>query len=101
MENRAAVKEALFAAYDKHLSVKVKQELIEVSIKIKEGEPEKATSQWTTTWWEQFRILLERGLKERKHEAFSSMKIIEILFVAFISGSLWWKSGGRAQDQVS
>ena len=102
LENRAAVKETLFAAYDLHLSSKVMQELLELSInQINEGVPDKVENQWTTTWWEQFRILLERGLKERKHESFASLKIVEILFVAFISSSLWWKSRGRAQDQVS
>ncbi|KAM0961439.1 hypothetical protein ACFX2J_020633 [Malus domestica] len=57
--------------------------------------------QWTTSWWEEFRVLLERGLKERKHESFSGLKIFQVTSVSILSGLLWWHSDiSHIQDQV-
>lgn len=58
--------------------------------------------QWSTTWWEQFKVLLQRGLKERRHESYSSLRIFQVLSVAIISGLLWWHSDiTHIQDQVT
>lgn len=101
LDNRAAVKEALVIAYKTHIQDRMGNELQECHNQIKEDEPEKWTNQWSTTWSEQFRVLLERGLKERRHESFSGLKIAQILVVALVSGILWWQSGGHVQDQVN
>lgn len=57
--------------------------------------------EWTTSWWEQFKVLLQRGLKERKHESFSGLRIFQVLSVAILSGLCWWHSKtSHLQDQV-
>ncbi|KAK6134011.1 hypothetical protein DH2020_032253 [Rehmannia glutinosa] len=57
--------------------------------------------QWTNSWWLQFKVLLSRGLKERKHESYSGLRIFQVMSVAIISGLLWWHSdANHIQDQV-
>lgn len=57
--------------------------------------------EWMTGWWEQFKVLLTRGLKERKHESYSGLKIFQVLSVSILSGLLWWQSDtSHIQDQV-
>ncbi|KAH7662375.1 Molybdate-transporting ATPase protein [Dioscorea alata] len=99
-ENRACVKEAIVSAYKSHLNDQVLQELREIDQQIDEKESSGGKSQWNTTWWQQFTILLKRSLKERKHVSFSGQKIGQVMAMAFLSGILWWQSGGHAQDQV-
>ncbi|KAK6134055.1 hypothetical protein DH2020_032200 [Rehmannia glutinosa] len=56
--------------------------------------------QWTNSWWLQFKVLLSRGLKERKHESYSGLRIFQVMSVAIISGLLWWHSdANHIQDQ--
>ncbi|ONK75966.1 uncharacterized protein A4U43_C03F22430 [Asparagus officinalis] len=98
LDNRIAIKEALVTAYKSHVQNRVRDEGREVTSHFKQEEPE--TNQWTTSWWEQFKVLLERGIKERRHESFSGLKIAQVLVVAVVSGILWWQSGAHVQDQV-
>lgn len=59
-------------------------------------------NQWTTSWWMQFKVLLGRGLKERKHESYSGLRIFQVMTVSILSGLLWWHSDtSHIQDQVS
>ena len=63
---------------------------------------DKKFARWSTTWWQQFTVLLSRGLKERKHESFSALKIGQVLVVSFLTGLLWSKSDiSHIQDEVS
>ncbi|KAL1299463.1 hypothetical protein HN51_044003 [Arachis hypogaea] len=56
---------------------------------------------WPTNWWQQFTVLLRRDLKERKHEAFASFNIIQVVLTSFIVGLLWYKSDtAHMQDQL-
>lgn len=62
---------------------------------------DKQFARWSTSWWQQFTVLLRRGVKERKHESFSALKIGQVLVVALLTGLLWWKSDlSHLQDQV-
>lgn len=57
--------------------------------------------QWSTSWWEQFRVLLSRGLKERRYEAFNKLRIFQVLSVATVGGLLWWQTPpSHIQDRV-
>ncbi|XP_022775828.1 ABC transporter G family member 21 [Durio zibethinus] len=57
--------------------------------------------QWSTSWWEQFKVLLRRGLQERKHESYSGLRIFQVMSVSILSGLLWWHSDiSHIQDQV-
>lgn len=60
-----------------------------------------ATQKWSTSWSGQFNVLLERGWKERRHEAFSPLKIGQVVAISIIAGLLWFKSSvSHVQDQV-
>ncbi|KAK1307783.1 ABC transporter G family member 9 [Acorus calamus] len=99
-QDRAVVKQALASAYNRHLSHKVKEELQQINDNTVDTKPDDGPHKWSTTWWQQFTVLLQRGLKERKHESFSALKISQVLIVSFLSGLLWWKSSAHLQDQV-
>lgn len=96
-----AVKEALISAYDHNIRNGLKEDLKEINIQSQESIDDKKIGRWSTTWWQQFTVLLRRGVKERRHETFSSLKICQVLIVALISGLLWWQSDiAHLQDQV-
>ncbi|KAL8217057.1 hypothetical protein R6Q57_023894 [Mikania cordata] len=48
--------------------------------------------EWGATWIEQFTILFGRGIKERRHDYFSWLRITQIVATAVILGLLWWRS---------
>ena len=57
--------------------------------------------QWSTSWYEQFRVLLSRSLKERRYEAFNKLRIFQVISVATLGGLLWWHtSPNHIQDRV-
>ncbi|CAL8175052.1 unnamed protein product [Prunus armeniaca] len=45
-----------------------------------------------STWFNQFNILLQRSLKERKHEAFNSLRVFQVAAGALLAGLMWWQS---------
>ncbi|XP_039049552.1 ABC transporter G family member 21-like [Hibiscus syriacus] len=56
--------------------------------------------EWNSSWWEQFKVLLTRGVQERKHESFSGLRIFQVMSVSVLSGLLWWHSDTyHLQDQ--
>ena len=63
------------------------------------------STEWGATWWDQFSILFKRGLKERRHEYFSCMRVTQVLSTATIMGLLWWHSDASSpkglQDQAT
>eukprot|EP00252_Welwitschia_mirabilis_P021401 TRINITY_DN5495_c0_g3_i3.p1 TRINITY_DN5495_c0_g3~~TRINITY_DN5495_c0_g3_i3.p1 ORF type:complete len:700 (-),score=99.66 TRINITY_DN5495_c0_g3_i3:995-3094(-) len=87
------VLEYLIGAYETSLA-KVENErlskLSEASDELKHAIYEKR--EWGATWWEQFSILFIRGLKERRHEYLSCLRIAQVLCTAFLLGCLWWQS---------
>lgn len=100
-----SVKQALISAYQDNLYCRLHQELDgdEKCVWPKNGGrgENKNLGEWATTWWEQFGILLRRGVKERKYDSFSCIKIGQVLVVALISGLLWWQSdSAHLQDKV-
>lgn len=100
-ENQMAVKESLVLAYDRNLKARLKGELKVICNQCRESMFNKKQQQWNTSWWQQFMVLLRRGAKEHKHEAFSKLKIGQILVVAVLAGLLWWHSDtSHLQDQI-
>ncbi|KAK6939759.1 ABC transporter-like, ATP-binding domain [Dillenia turbinata] len=45
-----------------------------------------------STWFNQFSILLQRSLKERRHESFNSLRVFQVLAAAMLAGAMWWHS---------
>ncbi|RVW23628.1 ABC transporter G family member 22 [Vitis vinifera] len=48
--------------------------------------------EWGASWWEQYSILFRRGLKERRHDYFSWLRVTQVASTATILGLLWWQS---------
>lgn len=97
------VKEKLIVAYKNNIANEVKADLQEEENEEADHRNEANTEieKWPTTWWQQYTVLLKRGLRERKHESFNILKIAQVLIVAFIVGLLWWQSKiTHLQDQV-
>ncbi|KAJ6298084.1 hypothetical protein OIU76_019252 [Salix suchowensis] len=95
------VKHNLVSAYKNNLANKLKSEVQEIDDPSEDGLNDKQIPRWATTWWQQFYVLLVRGVKERKYDSFSGLKIGQVLAVAFLSGLLWWQSdASNIQDQM-
>jgi len=96
------VKQNLVSAYKSNLANKLKSEVHEIDNPSQDGLNDKQVSRWAITWWQEFSVLLIRGVKERKYDSFSGHKISQVLVVAILSGLLWWQSDvSHIQDQVT
>ncbi|KAA8516840.1 hypothetical protein F0562_017342 [Nyssa sinensis] len=102
----AVVHEYLVEAYETRVADNEKKKLM-VPIPIDEELKLKVSStkrEWGASWWEQFSILFWRGLKERRHDYFSWLRITQVVSTAIILGLLWWQSDSNSpnglQDQV-
>ncbi|GER43020.1 ABC-2 type transporter family protein [Striga asiatica] len=102
-EDQAAVKQTLVSAYKAKLSESVSAELEAYSSYDNHDSTtdDEESSKWANSWWSQFTVLFRRGLKEKKHETFKAIKVLQVMVVAIISGLLWWQSDiSNLQDQV-
>ncbi|KAL0406831.1 UNVERIFIED_CONTAM: ABC transporter G family member 9 [Sesamum latifolium] len=100
MEDHAAIKQTLVASYKTNLLESVNAELA-ADDQLQTSTDDKQLRRWSNTWWDQFSVLFRRGIKERRHESFSGLKIGQVLAVAILTGLLWWQSDiSHLQDQV-
>ncbi|XP_061370613.1 ABC transporter G family member 21-like [Gastrolobium bilobum] len=103
-EDQASVKQSLISSYKKNLYPALKEVIQQHNSDpgvLTSGTPRRSDNQWNTSWWEQFKVLLKRGLQERRHESFSALRIFQVLSVSILSGLLWWHSDpSHIQDQV-
>ncbi|XP_038906339.1 ABC transporter G family member 9 [Benincasa hispida] len=103
-EEAAIVKEKLVSSYkNNNIAEKLLLEVQESDENLVEenGADDKSFGRWSTTWCQQFSVLLRRGIKERKHDSFSGLKIGQVLAVALMSGLLWWQSNdSHLQDKI-
>ena len=98
-EDQEEVKLRLVNAYKTELSASVRSEMIVND----SGLPtdDRKLNPWSNPWLDQFSILLRRGIKERKYESFSTIKIVQVLVVALFTGLLWWQSdSNHLHDQL-
>ncbi|KAK9715930.1 hypothetical protein RND81_06G199400 [Saponaria officinalis] len=104
----AVIHEYLVEAYESRLARKEKKKLmLPVPISIA-GEVNTKLSpvrrEWGANWWQQYSILFRRGIKERRHEYLSWLRITQVLATAVILGLLWWQSDSSTpkglQDQA-
>lgn len=56
--------------------------------------------EWGASWWEQYSLLFWRGVKERRHDYFSWLRITQVLLTAIALGLLWWQTGCKTPEQV-
>uniref|UniRef100_A0A7N0V0K0 ABC transporter domain-containing protein n=1 Tax=Kalanchoe fedtschenkoi TaxID=63787 RepID=A0A7N0V0K0_KALFE len=102
-QNQSEVKQNLVTAYKTNLADKVKAELQIACTESRQesGGHDKQTGQWTISWWQQFSVLLQRGVKERRYESFSGLKIMQVLVISLVTGLLWWRTDiAHLQDKV-
>ncbi|CAA3012923.1 ABC transporter G family member 25 [Olea europaea subsp. europaea] len=54
-----------------------------------------------STWFDQFIILLQRNMKERKHETFNPLGVFQVITASLLAGFMWWHSDYRdIQDRL-
>ncbi|KAF9595432.1 hypothetical protein IFM89_000350 [Coptis chinensis] len=100
------VHEYLVEAYETRVAENEKKKLM-VPIPIDEDLKAKVfcpKREWGASWSEQFSILFCRGLKERRHDYLSWLRVTQVLVIALILGLLWWHSDSTTprglQDQA-
>ncbi|KAK4770720.1 hypothetical protein SAY87_031252 [Trapa incisa] len=94
-QEKSLVRETLRSAYDKNISTRLKAELCNMDIvssrTFTKGRETKA-EQWCTSWRYQFKVLLQRGLRERRFDSFNRLRIFQVISVAVLGGFLWWQT---------
>ncbi|XP_054803047.1 ABC transporter G family member 22-like isoform X2 [Prosopis cineraria] len=102
----ALVHEYLVEAYETRVAETEKRKLmdpipLDEEVKTQVSSPKR---QWGASWCEQYSILFWRGIKERRHDYFSWLRITQVLSTAIILGLLWWRSDATTpkglQDQA-
>jgi ABC-type multidrug transport system ATPase subunit len=101
-ELQKSVRQSLITSYHKNLATSLKAEVnIEQNTTDTKCRRSKDKIEWTTGWSYQFSVLLRRGLKERRYESFTGLRIFQVVSVSILSGLLWWHSETtHLQDQV-
>ncbi|KAE9590649.1 putative pigment precursor permease, P-loop containing nucleoside triphosphate hydrolase [Lupinus albus] len=103
-EDHVIDKQQLVLAYKSNIEAYLKAGIHEISDSGSSSEGEfkdRGFGKWPTSWSQQFFVLLRRYLKEKKHESFSSLKIVQIILTALLAGLLWYKSVlSHLQDQI-
>uniref|UniRef100_A0A0E0CVE0 ABC transporter domain-containing protein n=1 Tax=Oryza meridionalis TaxID=40149 RepID=A0A0E0CVE0_9ORYZ len=88
------VHEYLVDAYENRVAYKEKKQLLD-PLPISDDMKTTITSskrEWGTSWWQQYSILFCRGIKERRHDYLSWMRITQVIATSVILGLLWWHS---------
>ncbi|XP_071908553.1 ABC transporter G family member 22-like isoform X1 [Coffea arabica] len=92
----------LVESYETRVAENEKKKLL-VPLQIDEAIKSQVCSkkrEWGASWFEQYSILFWRGLKERRHDYFSWLRITQVLATAVILGMLWWQSGSNNPKEV-
>ncbi|XVF13765.1 hypothetical protein REPUB_Repub08aG0235600 [Reevesia pubescens] len=107
-EEQKSVKDALISAYEKNISTRLKAELCNSDVnnymntKEASARNDKSEQYWCTSWWQQFKVLLQRGVRERRYEAFNRLRIFQVISVGVLGGLLWWQTpASRVSDRIA
>ncbi|GMP95165.1 hypothetical protein CsSME_00044315 [Camellia sinensis var. sinensis] len=107
-QEQKLVRDVLISAYDKNISPRLKAELCTLEVNnynyTKDASPRKnvKSEQWCTSWWHQFKVLIMRGLRERRYEAFNKLRIFQVISVAILGGLLWWHTPtSHIEDRIA
>lgn len=98
----AMVHEYLVEAYELRVAENEKKNLM-IPVFIDEETKSKVyfeKQKWGASWRKQFCILFWRGLRERRHDYFSWLRLSQIVTTAIIVGLLWWQSNGNNAEQL-
>ncbi|KAK9064643.1 hypothetical protein SSX86_016025 [Deinandra increscens subsp. villosa] len=107
IKDRNSIKQFLISSYKNNLQHLVKHDIHDRHVQDTTpsiqgtSRSQRCDKQWTTSWWMQFKVLLKRSLRERRHESYSRLRIFQVMSVSILSGLLWWHSDlSHLQDQV-
>ncbi|KAL7092326.1 hypothetical protein ACP275_12G159300 [Erythranthe tilingii] len=98
----AVVHEYLVEAYETRVAENEKKRL-RIPIPVDDETKSQVCSakrEWGASWFEQYSILFWRGLKERRHDYFSWLRVTQVLATATILGLLWWQSGSNNPNEL-
>ncbi|KAH9331658.1 hypothetical protein KI387_003766 [Taxus chinensis] len=101
-EVESSVKQSLVEAYHIYLASDLKAQInIDQSVD-SQSTPKYYCRKWTTSWFQQFWVLLERSMKLRRRcNSFDGQRIFQVLSASILAGLLWWHSSiHRIHDQV-
>lgn len=109
--DKPIIKQTLFSSYNTLLAPKVKAACMDTTtIPLKETifigdhstKEHRCNNRLSlSTWFNQFSILLQRSLIERKHESFNTLRIFQVIAAAILSGLMWWHSDYKdIQDRL-
>ncbi|KAL8509517.1 hypothetical protein ACS0TY_016654 [Phlomoides rotata] len=96
------VHEYLVEAYETRVA-EIEKKKLRTPLSIDEEIKTKVSSskrEWGASWFEQYCILFARGLKERRHDYFSWLRVTQVLATATILGLLWWQSGSNDPKEL-
>ncbi|KAK9095955.1 hypothetical protein Sjap_021452 [Stephania japonica] len=101
------IRQTLVASYNNLLAPKVKEACMTTDPNNTNIAVQKISNQENKrnlnncSWFNQFSIILQRSLKERRHESFNSLKVFHVIAAAVLAGSMWWHSNIRdVQDRL-
>ncbi|KAI3895423.1 hypothetical protein MKW92_021180 [Papaver armeniacum] len=95
------MKQELISLYKTNKSNRLEYETQQDMNNKKDGDSN-GFSRWNTTWAQQYKVLVKRDLKERRHETFNPLKIIQVLVGSLFIGLVWWRTPtSDLQDQIS
>lgn len=106
------IKQTLFTSYNTLLAPKVKAACMDTTTIPSNKETifigDHSTKEYRcnsrlslSAWFNQFSILLQRSLIERKHESFNTLRIFQVIAAAILSGLMWWHSDYKdIQDRL-
>nr|XP_043617092.1 ABC transporter G family member 25 [Erigeron canadensis] len=107
-KERPNVKQTLTSSYNDLLASKVKDACLDTKdrglMPVTSREPKEYRTKCVNgvnTWFNQFSVLIQRSLKERKHETFNPLRVFQVLAASLLAGFMWWHSDFRdIQDRL-
>nr|GME05617.1 ABC transporter G family member 25 [Ipomoea batatas] len=104
-KERPSVKQKLVSSYNSILAPKVKAACMEGTPTLASSHNVSSSSRpktnannkqrsfiFSSTWLNQFSVLLHRGLKERRHDTFNALRVFQVVAAALLAGAMWWHS---------
>ncbi|KAK1408609.1 hypothetical protein QVD17_40534 [Tagetes erecta] len=105
---RKLVRQELITFYDTNISTRLKDDLCSLDVTNHDHAKEALTrnhvrsEQWCTSWWHQFKVLILRGIRERRFESFNKLRIFQVISVAILGGLLWWHTPtSHIEDRIA
>lgn len=107
-QEQKSVREVLKASYDTKIFTRLRTEICTADVntysntKYDSSRLRVNSEQWCTSWWHQFKVLLLRGLRERRYDAFNKLRIFQVISVAVLGGLLWWNTPtSHIEDRIT